>query len=236
MNLVKCKRGHFYDGDKYAVCPHCSDEGTERRYPEIRIDAQKKITRCPNGHFYDSGKYATCPHCASMGYAVAADVSPNINSGEGVRIIKFTPTAGKEGTPFQNGMKCFSQWFFFTVLLAGIPLIFYLLLCIAFGMKREFGLTELAAFFFGVTTPVLFEHQMGIDLKDNALLRAVKYIVIFSFVFFCMFYGYIYIKNFKGEALTSKELDSCMFLILAFGSGSFLLTGVSQFCGGYYAE
>ena len=24
MNLMKCNNGHFYDGDKYASCPHCS--------------------------------------------------------------------------------------------------------------------------------------------------------------------------------------------------------------------
>jgi hypothetical protein len=23
MNLVKCSKGHYYDGDKYQVCPHC---------------------------------------------------------------------------------------------------------------------------------------------------------------------------------------------------------------------
>ncbi|MDO5408379.1 MAG: FHA domain-containing protein [Eubacteriales bacterium] len=23
MNLVKCSKGHFYDGDKFASCPHC---------------------------------------------------------------------------------------------------------------------------------------------------------------------------------------------------------------------
>lgn len=24
MNLVKCSNGHFYDGEKYSVCPHCA--------------------------------------------------------------------------------------------------------------------------------------------------------------------------------------------------------------------
>ena len=24
MNLVRCNNGHFYDSDKFAVCPHCS--------------------------------------------------------------------------------------------------------------------------------------------------------------------------------------------------------------------
>lgn len=25
MNLKKCSRGHFYDADKYSVCPHCAE-------------------------------------------------------------------------------------------------------------------------------------------------------------------------------------------------------------------
>ena len=25
MNVVKCKNGHFFDGDGYAVCPHCGE-------------------------------------------------------------------------------------------------------------------------------------------------------------------------------------------------------------------
>ncbi|MCI8659330.1 MAG: FHA domain-containing protein [Lachnospiraceae bacterium] len=26
MNLMKCSNGHFYDGDKYASCPHCGSQ------------------------------------------------------------------------------------------------------------------------------------------------------------------------------------------------------------------
>lgn len=144
--------------------------------------------------------------------------------------------ADNKKTAFQNGAKSFGEWFLFTVLLSGIPLIFYGLLSIAFGINSEMGLSELAAFFFGITTPILFEHQMGIDLKNNTLLKTVKFIVVFSFIFFCMLYGYIYIKNFRGEELTLGEWNSCLFMIVSFGSGSFLLAGVAQFCGGYYAE
>lgn len=58
----------------------------------------------------------------------------------------------------------------------------------------------------------------------------------FVFVFFCIFYGYVYIKDFRGEVLTDEELASCKFLIYSFGGGSFILTGISQFVGGYYDE
>lgn len=26
MNLARCKKGHYYDGDKYAGCPHCAQK------------------------------------------------------------------------------------------------------------------------------------------------------------------------------------------------------------------
>lgn len=29
MNKLRCNRGHFYDGDKYASCPHCPDNGDQ---------------------------------------------------------------------------------------------------------------------------------------------------------------------------------------------------------------
>ena len=42
-------------------------------------------------------------------------------------------------------------------------------------------------------------------------------------MFFCIFYGYVYIKDFRGEVLTDEELASCKFLIYSFGGGSFIL-------------
>lgn len=29
MNLMKCKKSHFYDGDKFASCPHCNTQDSE---------------------------------------------------------------------------------------------------------------------------------------------------------------------------------------------------------------
>lgn len=31
MNLKRCVHGHFYDGDKHAVCPKCGEKRTGRR-------------------------------------------------------------------------------------------------------------------------------------------------------------------------------------------------------------
>ncbi len=34
MNVVKCTNGHFYDGDKYMVCPHCGAGTGGKKAPE----------------------------------------------------------------------------------------------------------------------------------------------------------------------------------------------------------
>ena len=26
MNIIKCKNGHFYDSDRFMLCPHCGAE------------------------------------------------------------------------------------------------------------------------------------------------------------------------------------------------------------------
>ncbi len=31
MHLQKCENGHFYDGDKFASCPHCSNTGGDKK-------------------------------------------------------------------------------------------------------------------------------------------------------------------------------------------------------------
>lgn len=30
MNLIRCEKGHFYDGDKFAQCPHCAPNEEDR--------------------------------------------------------------------------------------------------------------------------------------------------------------------------------------------------------------
>ena len=25
MNVIRCKNGHFFDGDSYGTCPHCGE-------------------------------------------------------------------------------------------------------------------------------------------------------------------------------------------------------------------
>ena len=29
MNVIRCKNGHFFDGDAYDVCPHCGENTGE---------------------------------------------------------------------------------------------------------------------------------------------------------------------------------------------------------------
>ncbi len=42
MKLTKCSHGHFYDSDKYDVCPHCGDKGVENK------SVEKKSTQGSN--------------------------------------------------------------------------------------------------------------------------------------------------------------------------------------------
>ena len=39
MNLVKCRNGHFYDGDKYNTCPHCQETEDAGRQKEVTVPA-----------------------------------------------------------------------------------------------------------------------------------------------------------------------------------------------------
>lgn len=69
MNLVRCNAGHYYDGDKYSSCPHCSKNNQEMDEPtapaEKRTDGT--MVKCAKGHYYDSSQYASCPSCEQEG-------------------------------------------------------------------------------------------------------------------------------------------------------------------------
>lgn len=43
MNLQKCSNGHFYDVEKYAVCPHCAGSSTAEQKETVVIDNQKNV-------------------------------------------------------------------------------------------------------------------------------------------------------------------------------------------------
>ena len=51
MNLVKCKNGHYYDGDKFDSCPHCSGNAMENNVKNddetVSMDVQNMPTLDP---------------------------------------------------------------------------------------------------------------------------------------------------------------------------------------------
>lgn len=53
MKLVKCNAGHYYDGDKYESCPHCSRVGQEmaETAPLEKQKGKDTMTSCSHGHF-----------------------------------------------------------------------------------------------------------------------------------------------------------------------------------------
>ncbi len=72
MRVVRCENGHFYDSDKYSICPYCGNqgkdkykEGENKYYYEFEKNSKdKKYEKCKRGHYYDSEKYTECPTCA----------------------------------------------------------------------------------------------------------------------------------------------------------------------------
>lgn len=76
MKLTRCEKGHFYDADKYAVCPHCSgevlkndrlpDEEQPERKQDIKERPPMKIMVCEEGHFYNGNRYDGCPFCNDL--------------------------------------------------------------------------------------------------------------------------------------------------------------------------
>lgn len=44
MKLMKCENNHYYDGDKYAACPHCKHSQMEKR-PSVESTTQKTASK-----------------------------------------------------------------------------------------------------------------------------------------------------------------------------------------------
>lgn len=42
MNLVRCDKGHFYDGDKFVSCPHCNPEVEDN---EVTVPFRDELTQ-----------------------------------------------------------------------------------------------------------------------------------------------------------------------------------------------
>lgn len=42
MNVIKCMEGHYYDGDKYAQCPHCGKAGVKPAVTVKKTDTVDK--------------------------------------------------------------------------------------------------------------------------------------------------------------------------------------------------
>lgn len=49
MNLKRCDKGHFYDVDKFATCPHCSGE-SENMEATVKYNEQEGVSRFDLDH------------------------------------------------------------------------------------------------------------------------------------------------------------------------------------------
>lgn len=65
MKLARCENGHFYDTDKWCVCPHCMNGPTIDPSEKVEpvFDWSSLHSTCPKGHTYSSFLGADCPEC-----------------------------------------------------------------------------------------------------------------------------------------------------------------------------
>lgn len=63
MLLTRCPNGHYYDKQKYNICPNCNGDviSTPPRTPN-----GSHLEKCENGYYYDKNKHESCPHCKSI--------------------------------------------------------------------------------------------------------------------------------------------------------------------------
>lgn len=58
MNLIRCEKGHFYDGDKFAQCPHCAPNEDDREVT-IALHSENGTETRNTEHPFQSNNNAT---------------------------------------------------------------------------------------------------------------------------------------------------------------------------------
>ena len=58
MNIRKCENGHYYNGDRYKICPYCEESNLLRSPDTVKQENVKKEkqTRRKNRRFVQSRK------------------------------------------------------------------------------------------------------------------------------------------------------------------------------------
>lgn len=134
------------------------------------------------------------------------------------------------------GFRSLLKWSLYTVAVSGIPLLLYSSLSVYFMPPPDSGVVELAAFFFGVTVPVVFDRGHKNVRAENVLSRLSDFFGMLAFVLLCLYYGYIYIKIFRGGVLTDEERNAYQAIILFFGGICVIMTGGSRFVRGMQGD
>ena len=116
MNLVKCNAGHYYDGDKYNTCPHCSRENRE---PGPTVPALEKrdgsMIMCPKGHYYDSAKFTSCPYCEKEGQELdeTMPIESKKNTGSLADVVKASKNTVFTDDEATISFSMANKWFLF---------------------------------------------------------------------------------------------------------------------------
>lgn len=146
--------------------------------------------------------------------------------------------------PFRNGISSLVHWIGFSLLVTGIPFIFFLILSIVNeDLDIWNGLTEMSAFFFGVTGPAVFEFPLddiggsklnNIDTKN--ISGFLHFMITLGFVIYTLVYGYIATMRFHNMQLSNTAVANLNVITISIGTGCCLAVAISQFLRGYYAE
>ena len=82
MNLVRCEKGHFYDGDKFKTCPHCTADEDDRSVTIAAQEVQDKSLTQPQDEGKTMGSTALGTEKMSIQEAVSTVSTTTFVSGD----------------------------------------------------------------------------------------------------------------------------------------------------------
>lgn len=134
----------------------------------------------------------------------------------------------------QSGFKHIIEWVIFTVFVAGIPLIIFMIFSWIFGIDQWKETTQLSSFFFSSTITELFfrvEDREAYKISSMSGFKSFLYIMIFWTLVLYVMVSYI---DFRGYKMAENSMYRIKELVVVSGGTSLILSAISRFIGGYY--
>lgn len=134
---------------------------------------------------------------------------------------------------WKKGLTRVIDWLFYTVLVSGIPLLLYFFLSCLFGSNEMQGISELSAFFFGVTLPAVIENKKSVNSQYTQISEWVRTILILLVFVYGMLYTIIYLLSYVDSVLNAYQLSVLRIGTKLLGGGCFIFVLCLQWFGGY---